>query len=534
MAENAFQLVVRKGPRTGQIFLLSEDSIKLGRDPSSDIIINDAEVSRHHARLTWKEGGYWLQDMGSTNGSFVGGKRLGGEPLLLEPGQVIMFGTNVTLVYQVTTDVDPMATVIAPAGMLPVDDSAEAPAEPAYAIETDDELDVDDIIFEEPEDELAPEPLLDEADVVGDLVFDSIAEGAVADDVVSEEPFIDEMDLEEITFDDETAFEDEVAPGEAGADEEPVFDEIEDEEEEFAAVLDAPVETPAEEVIEVEPFVKEISFDELIFEEPEVEEPSVPEAAFKPISDGPAVEEPTFDEPAYEEPIFDEPISDGPISDEPISDGPISDEPISDGPAAEEAALDEADFFEAIDEMEEPGDLATVLDVSDSIPTFEPDAEQAPEVEPTPFPSFEPAEQEPAPEPELGPVPSLEPVKVESEPLYHELPVEPAVTPELEPEAAFKPPLKAEERIDSGEPILDEQIGEPAQVAVPPSSPPPVEEAKKSSGNQRIIIAVVVVLLLCCCLIIAAIVISSAAGVFGTIFLPISQFFAAPFPALWF
>ena len=117
MADNAFQLVVRKGPKPGQIFQLVEDTITVGRDPVSDIVIVEGEISRHHARLTQGVSGYILQDMASTNGTFVDGKRLGGEPFPLSPDQTIMFGSNVALTYQVLPGPDPMATVVAPASI---------------------------------------------------------------------------------------------------------------------------------------------------------------------------------------------------------------------------------------------------------------------------------------------------------------------------------------------------------------------------------------------------------------------------------
>ena len=114
MSDFTYHLVVRKGPRPGQIFPLSLDSSVIGRDPMADIIINDAEISRHHARLTSIDDGYEIQDMGSTNGSFVEGERLGGEPVLLKPGQTVALGTNVVLVYQQTDpENDPLSTVVA-------------------------------------------------------------------------------------------------------------------------------------------------------------------------------------------------------------------------------------------------------------------------------------------------------------------------------------------------------------------------------------------------------------------------------------
>jgi len=107
-----YQLVVRRGPQEGQIFPLSGDLLTIGRDPMSDVTITDPEVSRQHARLTLtEEGAYEVQDLGSTNGTFVDGNRLGGEKVRLSPGQVLIVGSNVTMVYESAPD--PMATVIA-------------------------------------------------------------------------------------------------------------------------------------------------------------------------------------------------------------------------------------------------------------------------------------------------------------------------------------------------------------------------------------------------------------------------------------
>jgi len=69
----SFRLIVRRGPQPNQIYELNKDIITLGRDITNDIVINDPEVSRHHCRLTRGGGGYTLEDLGSTNGTFVNG-----------------------------------------------------------------------------------------------------------------------------------------------------------------------------------------------------------------------------------------------------------------------------------------------------------------------------------------------------------------------------------------------------------------------------------------------------------------------------
>lgn len=90
----------------------------IGRDPLADIVIDDPEISRQHARLTLTDSGYQVQDLGSTNGTYVDGKRLAGETASLRNGQILMTGSNVTMVYEViSAAADPMATMVAPAGI---------------------------------------------------------------------------------------------------------------------------------------------------------------------------------------------------------------------------------------------------------------------------------------------------------------------------------------------------------------------------------------------------------------------------------
>jgi pSer/pThr/pTyr-binding forkhead associated (FHA) protein len=107
-----YQLIMRQGPTPGALFALEGDQLNIGRDSSNDIIINDAEVSRRHARLTFQGGKYVLEDLGSTNGTFVNGQRLAG-PRVLKAGEVVSFGEQIVLVFEATT-LDPGATVVSP------------------------------------------------------------------------------------------------------------------------------------------------------------------------------------------------------------------------------------------------------------------------------------------------------------------------------------------------------------------------------------------------------------------------------------
>jgi predicted component of type VI protein secretion system len=114
-----FQLIMRTGPTPGAAYTLEGDQLMIGRDSTNEIVINDAEVSRRHARLTFQGGKYVLEDLGSTNGTFVNGQRLAG-PRVLKAGEVVSFGEQIVLVFEVVS-IDPGATVMSPrAAAVPV------------------------------------------------------------------------------------------------------------------------------------------------------------------------------------------------------------------------------------------------------------------------------------------------------------------------------------------------------------------------------------------------------------------------------
>jgi pSer/pThr/pTyr-binding forkhead associated (FHA) protein len=70
-------LIVKQGPQIGIQFPLTAERYTIGRDESCDIIIQDAEVSRRHSQISWTEHGFVIQDLESTNGTFLNGSQLG-------------------------------------------------------------------------------------------------------------------------------------------------------------------------------------------------------------------------------------------------------------------------------------------------------------------------------------------------------------------------------------------------------------------------------------------------------------------------
>ncbi|HEY9786498.1 MAG TPA: FHA domain-containing protein [Candidatus Obscuribacterales bacterium] len=60
--------------KTGQKVPLKNRKVKIGRDPSNQVVIpDDTFTSRHHAWITFEEGDFWLEDLGSTNGTLLNG-----------------------------------------------------------------------------------------------------------------------------------------------------------------------------------------------------------------------------------------------------------------------------------------------------------------------------------------------------------------------------------------------------------------------------------------------------------------------------
>ena len=104
------QLVMQTGPNPGKVYALEKPDLTVGRDIGNDIVINDAEVSRKHARLFIQGDQYILEDLGSTNGTFVNGARIA-SPHVLVSGENIQMGENVIVVYEAPV-VDPNATAV--------------------------------------------------------------------------------------------------------------------------------------------------------------------------------------------------------------------------------------------------------------------------------------------------------------------------------------------------------------------------------------------------------------------------------------
>jgi hypothetical protein len=69
-------LHILNGPDRGESYELEMDSVHVGRSPDNDLQLNDILVSRRHLKISRKKKKYYVQDLKSTNGTFVGGEQI--------------------------------------------------------------------------------------------------------------------------------------------------------------------------------------------------------------------------------------------------------------------------------------------------------------------------------------------------------------------------------------------------------------------------------------------------------------------------
>jgi ABC transport system ATP-binding/permease protein len=110
----SFKLSVRQGPRPNLVFELDGDSYTIGREAGTEIVIEDPQVSRRHATLTRQGTSYLIEDIGSTNGTYVNGKRVTA-PVLLVNGDMIGLADTIVLAVQAPLTVSDDATVVSDA-----------------------------------------------------------------------------------------------------------------------------------------------------------------------------------------------------------------------------------------------------------------------------------------------------------------------------------------------------------------------------------------------------------------------------------
>jgi ABC transport system ATP-binding/permease protein len=93
-------LILKEGPSAGKTYPLEGDEILIGREPDCTLQIDSPGISRRHARLKFQNNQYLLEDLGSSNGTFVNGERIS-NPQVCKNGDIISLGKLIKLEYRV-------------------------------------------------------------------------------------------------------------------------------------------------------------------------------------------------------------------------------------------------------------------------------------------------------------------------------------------------------------------------------------------------------------------------------------------------
>jgi hypothetical protein len=131
MSDEDYQIQVRRPGAEAEVIRLDPAApCSLGRSPGNKVVLSDASISRNHAEIFFRDGSWWIHDLGSKNGTKIGPKRIEG-PSALKPGDKLQLG-SVHLVFSRVGDSVPsdstglarIADVAAPINVqaLPVDE----------------------------------------------------------------------------------------------------------------------------------------------------------------------------------------------------------------------------------------------------------------------------------------------------------------------------------------------------------------------------------------------------------------------------
>lgn len=88
------QLAVVDGRMRGTAVPLAESGVLIGRNPECSLVLSDEFASGRHARIYAEGDQWWIDDLDSTNGTYVGSQRIG-EHVPLHEGSRIRIGTTV-------------------------------------------------------------------------------------------------------------------------------------------------------------------------------------------------------------------------------------------------------------------------------------------------------------------------------------------------------------------------------------------------------------------------------------------------------
>lgn len=87
----AITLIDRSGETDFGELTFSATDVSIGRDPGNTVCLDDDTISTRHANLVYRNGHWWIEDLASTNGTFLNDERVI-NPTILIPGDEIQVG----------------------------------------------------------------------------------------------------------------------------------------------------------------------------------------------------------------------------------------------------------------------------------------------------------------------------------------------------------------------------------------------------------------------------------------------------------
>ena len=85
-----YVLEVLDGDRAGEVLPVAERTLRIGRKAGNDLVLPDEKTSGVHCEIAPEGDRLVLKDLGSTNGTFLDGKRV--SEIVLTPGDVVTIG----------------------------------------------------------------------------------------------------------------------------------------------------------------------------------------------------------------------------------------------------------------------------------------------------------------------------------------------------------------------------------------------------------------------------------------------------------
>jgi serine phosphatase RsbU (regulator of sigma subunit) len=98
--EDPFVLIRRPGAEPEKVAVRRDAPSTFGRSQTNSIVLSDASISRQHAQIFYRDGVFWIEDLGSKNGTKLGAKRIE-SPAQLKPGDHLQLG-NIHVVFSGT------------------------------------------------------------------------------------------------------------------------------------------------------------------------------------------------------------------------------------------------------------------------------------------------------------------------------------------------------------------------------------------------------------------------------------------------